>query len=91
MLTYLLEMGADPNKQANCGATALHYAAEAGHLPIADKLLSAGARWMKNKYGFSPAMHAAIKCQVASVAFLLSRTEADIKVHITTFTPDANS
>jgi Fem-1 family protein b len=39
-----LEKGDDPNIIAHCGATALHFAAECGHLNIVKELLNFGAK-----------------------------------------------
>ena len=39
------------NKKANCGATALHFAAEAGHLVIVKLLISHGATFHPSESG----------------------------------------
>jgi ankyrin repeat protein len=44
VVRYLLEQGAEPNTRALCGATALHFAAEIGHIAIVESLLQHGAR-----------------------------------------------
>lgn len=50
-MEFLLDQGADPNDQADCGATALHYAAECGHSEICSFLLKYDAVIMKNVNG----------------------------------------
>lgn len=57
---YLLANGAHPNDQANCQASALHYAAECGNLEICKILLDNGALIsVKNEYGMTPVITAA--------------------------------
>lgn len=46
-----MSIGSDPNEQALCGATALHYAAECGHVEICSALLDHGAVLKLNEYG----------------------------------------
>lgn len=45
----LLNNGADVNKQTNCGATAMHFAAQANNLKIVKLLLAFDAHQLKNK------------------------------------------
>lgn len=59
VVEFLLSHGADPNQQALCGATALHYAAECGHVDICAALLSYGATMQLNEYGMTPVTTAA--------------------------------
>lgn len=53
IVNFLLEKGADPDERANCGATALHFAAERGHTAIVKKILKYGAAFAKNENGIS--------------------------------------
>ena len=46
MVRYLLELGADPNARALCGATALHFSAEIGDIGIVESLLEHGGRYV---------------------------------------------
>lgn len=43
VVNTLLQNGSRPNDQALCGATALHYAAESGHLDVVVSLMDHGA------------------------------------------------
>ena len=57
---FLLANGAHPNDQANCQASALHYAAECGNLEICRILLDNGALIsVKNEYGMTAVITAA--------------------------------
>lgn len=51
VVTFLLEKGANPDEKANCGATALHFAAECGHTAIVKEMLEYGAAFVKNETG----------------------------------------
>lgn len=51
MVSFLLEKGAQPDEKAHCGATAMHFAAECGHLSIVQELLNYGALITKNEIG----------------------------------------
>ncbi len=51
IVKYLLENGANPNQKALCGATALHFAAECGHIDIVKELLKHGAEMTRNEHG----------------------------------------
>lgn len=51
MVSFLLEIGANPDEKAHCGATAMHFAAECGHVAIVRELLYYGAQIFKNEYG----------------------------------------
>ena len=42
VVKYLLEVGANPDETANCGATALHFAAETGAIDIVKELVEKG-------------------------------------------------
>lgn len=53
-MKYLLEIDANPNEKALCGASALHFAAENGHLSIVKELLRYGAKFTENNIGMTP-------------------------------------
>lgn len=59
VVEFLLSHGADPDQQAHCGATALHYAAECGHVDICAALLSYGATLKRNEYDMTAVTTAA--------------------------------
>ncbi len=75
VVKYLIQAGVDPDVGANCGATALHFAAETGAIEIAQELVEFGkANVLKeNKYGLTPLMSAAEHCQEAVFAYLLAK------------------
>lgn len=50
-MKYLLEKGANPDQKALCGATAMHFAAECGHIEIVKELLNHGAKMSRNEHG----------------------------------------
>lgn len=51
VVNFLLEQGANPDETAHCGATAMHFAAECGHVQIVRELLDNDAQIIKNEYG----------------------------------------
>jgi len=56
VVNFLLNKKTDPNARANCGATAMHFAVEGGHLETVKELIKFGAVFMKNESGtYSPA------------------------------------
>jgi ankyrin repeat protein len=59
-----LEKGDDPNIIAHCGATALHFAAECGHLNIVKELLNFGAKQIEN----DPKMTSKVKSSSPAVS-----------------------
>lgn len=71
----LLEKGADPNQKAHCGATALHFSAECGHVSIIKELLDSGAIISRNDQGMSPLMCAAERTKADVVNHFLTRPE----------------
>ncbi|XP_059609213.1 protein fem-1 homolog B isoform X2 [Phlebotomus argentipes] len=75
VVEYLLADGMDPNKQARCGATALHYAAESGHMEICEMLLERAAVIKENEYGLTPVLLAAEKAHGATVGIFLNHPE----------------
>ena len=73
----LLEKGADRNQKAHCGNTALHFAAECGHVVIVQELLEKGAEVSRNEHGMTPLLSAAERTKAGVVEFLLGRPEFD--------------
>lgn len=69
----MLKNGANPNEQALCGATALHYAAECGHLEVCRILLDHGARLQENEHGLSPVLNAAERTHEDVVNLFIER------------------
>lgn len=59
--------------QANCNATALHYAAESGHVDICAILLDFGAKLKKNEYGMSAVITAAERTRELVVELFYAR------------------
>lgn len=47
-MNYLLKSGAEVNHQTNCGSTAMHFAAQANNVKIAESLLEFNALQLKN-------------------------------------------
>lgn len=67
VVEFLLSHGADPDQQAHCGATALHYAAECGHVDICAALLSYGATLKRNEYDMTAVTTAAERTREKAV------------------------
>lgn len=65
--------GANANEQAHCGATALHYAAECGHVAICNLLLDYGATLQKNEYGMTAVITAAERTRELVVELFYTR------------------
>lgn len=70
-----MERGADPNEKANCGATALHFAAECGHSTIISELLKFGTKMTKNVSGMTPLIVAAERTRAGVVECLVQKEE----------------
>ena len=72
---YLLEAGVHPDVSANCGATALHFAAETGAINIVRELVEKGkANALKtNNFGMIPLMSASehwwVSCKLFGFPF----------------------
>ena len=66
--TYLIQ-------QCNVGRTALHDAAERGHLKIVSELLALGASQLPNNQGLTPLLYACDYCSVEIVEYLINRPE----------------
>lgn len=73
-----MEEGADPNVKAHCGATALHFAAECGHVDIVKELLKYDAQFSRNENGMSPIIAAAERTRAEVVEFLIQRYYSNI-------------
>lgn len=76
-VSFLLENGANPNEKALCGATALHFAAECGHLPVVKDLLQYGAVFSTNDSGMTPIKAAAERTRAEVVEYLVERPEIE--------------
>lgn len=74
-MSFLLENGANPDEKALCGATALHFAAECGHLAIVKEFLKYNAKITKNDTGMTALLTAAERTKAEVVEFLISRSE----------------
>lgn len=75
----LLENHANPNEKALCGATALHFAAECGHLSIVQKLLEYNADlFCVNDTGMTPLKVAAERVRKDVVESLIENTKYPI-------------
>lgn len=72
VVSYLLSLGSDPNEKARCGASALHFAAENGHLSIIKELLKHSAMISKNEIGITPLMAAAERTKAHVVEYFIS-------------------
>ena len=66
--TYLIQ-------QCNVGRTALHDAAERGHLKIVSELLALGASQLPNNLGLTPLLYACDECLVEMVEHIIGRPE----------------
>lgn len=74
-VSFLLEKGANPNERAHCGATALHFAAECGHVAVVKELLKYKAEFMENENGMTPIKAAAERTRAEVVEYLIGRSE----------------
>lgn len=77
--------GAYVNEQAHCGATALHYAAECGHVLICNLLLDYGATLQKNEYGMTAVITAAERTRELVVELFYTRTDLLTKEEVLYF------
>ena len=75
IITYLINKGAFVDLQAKDGNTALHYAAQRGHLEVVSQLLSLGAPQLPNNQGLTPLLYACDKCSIEIVEYLIKRPE----------------
>ena len=75
VVEFLLSHGADPDEQAHCGATALHYAAECGHTDICAALLDYGATLKCNEYAMTAVTTAAERTRELVVELFYGRPE----------------
>lgn len=67
-----MENGANPNEKALCGATALYFAAECGHLAIVKELLKYGAKFITNDIGMTALKAAAERTRADVVEYLIT-------------------
>lgn len=72
---FLLKNGALPSQQANCGASALHYAAEVNNVDVCRLLLDYGAKLLPNEFGFSPVIMAADRVRENVVNMFVERPD----------------
>ena len=82
VVTFLLEHGANPDSKAHCGATALHFAAERGFLPIVEELIRCKAAVVLNDQGMTPLQIAAESSRTDIVEFFISRKDCTKKERI---------
>lgn len=75
VVEFLLINGAEPDEQAHCGATALHYAAECGHVEICSALLDYGATLKTNEYGMTAVITAAERTRENVVEMFYERPD----------------
>ena len=66
--TYLIQ-------QCKVGCTALHDAAERGHLKIVSELLALGASQLPNGLGLTPLLSACVACSIEMVEHIINRPE----------------
>lgn len=70
-----MENGANPNEKAHCGATALYFAAESGHIAIVKELLKYNAQFTENDVGMTALKAAAERTRADIVEYLVERPE----------------
>ena len=75
VVTYLIDKGAFVDLQAKDGNTALHDAAQRGHLEIVSQLLALGASQLPNNQGLTPLLCACNQCSIEIVEYLIKRPE----------------
>ena len=75
IITYLVNKGAFVDLQDTDGITALHIAAEIGHLKTVSQLLTLGASQLPNNQGLTPLFLACDKGSIEIVEYLIKRPE----------------
>lgn len=75
VVEFLLSNGAESDEQAHCGATAMHYAAECGHVEICVLLLDYGATLKKNEFGMTAVITAAERTRESVVEMFYQRPD----------------
>lgn len=81
----MLQNGANPNEQAKCGATALHYAAECDHTEICRLLLEYNAVIKLNECNMSPVITAAERTKESVVELFCNRDKLLTKEEVRKF------
>ena len=75
VVTYLINKGAFIDLQAKNVNTALHYAAQRGHLETVSQLLALGASQLPNNQGLTPLLYACNQCSIEEVEHIINRPE----------------
>ena len=75
VVTYLIDKGTFVDLQAKDGNTALHDAAQRGHLEIVSQFLALGASQLPNNQGLTPLLCACNQCSIEIVEYLIKRPE----------------
>lgn len=70
-----MEKGANPDEKAHCGATALHFSSECGHLGIVKELLKYNAKLTKNENNMTALLTAAERTRANVVEYLIDLPE----------------
>lgn len=70
-----MENGANPNEKALCGATALHFATECGHVSVVKELLKYNAIFSSNDSGITPIKAAAERTRQEVVEYLVEHPD----------------
>ena len=73
--TYLIDKGAMMDLQDKQGKTALHDAAQRGHLEVVSQLLALGASQLPDNQGLTPLLYACNKCSIEMVEHIINRPE----------------
>jgi Fem-1 family protein b len=82
MVTYLLKQWADSNGITHCGATALHFADEAGHTDTVKELEKWWTAIVVNSHGMMPLMVNAESCKSDVLELLLSNVNFNLRTQI---------
>ena len=75
VVIYLIDKGAFMDLQNKDGSTALHVAAQRGHLEIVTQLLALRASQLPNNQGLTPLLYACNECSIEMVECLINRPE----------------
>lgn len=85
VVKLLLVSGTPTDSQAHCGATALHFAAECGHVEIVEQLVEHGAAMVHNNSNMTPLMVAAESGQAEVVEYMTSLNRCALEDKISAF------